>query len=118
MSPDSSGELRTRRERILKQVELLDKYRTGPLSFPLHVVDDNGDALCGNLTYAQERFIEQEGTEALPTLRKRLESEGGGAPALTFLGSLCGNCRRSLFTKDGTEELEDAEQEFQRRMPR
>jgi hypothetical protein len=114
---DSSGELRTRRERILERVELLDEYRTGPLSLPLHVVDDNGDALCGGLTSAQDRFIEQNGTEMLPTLRQRLESEDSGAPALTFLASLCGNCRRSLLAKDGADELEDAEQEFQRRVP-
>lgn len=91
-------------------VEQMDKYHTSPLRFPLHVLDQEGEPLCGTMADDQYDFVERYGLDELATLRERKGDE-----RLSFLlGDLCGNCRRSLFSEDGTGELVEVWEERQR----
>lgn len=106
---DASGD--DAKHRVADGVEQMDTYRTGPLRFPLHVLDEEGEALCGSMAEDQEEFIEQNGLEGQHTLRESM-----GLNRLSYLlSNLCGNCRRSLLSEDGTEELREAWEKYQRR---
>lgn len=96
------------------QTEQLDKYRTGPMRFPLHVLDEDGDALCGSMADDQERFIERHGVENQATLQERVDENDAARPLMSVLSGLCGNCRRSLLSEEGTQELQEAWNERQR----
>lgn len=80
---------------------LLADYRTAPLSFPLHVLDEYGEALCGNLSEAQKRFLDREGYLGQPTIAEKR----GTKPWKFFLGDICGNCRASLLARVEEEDI-------------
>lgn len=71
--------------------------------FPLHLLDEDGDALCGNLAEKQERFIEMDGLESLPTVAEKRDDESW----FYFVGDLCGNCRTSLMSEIDDEALHE-----------
>lgn len=81
----------------------LDEYRISPMKFPLHVLDEHGEPLCGNLAEKQRRFLEQHGYLRQPTLAEKR----GDQPWPIFLGSLCGNCRRSLLAKLDDQDVHE-----------
>lgn len=89
--------------------EVLQTYRTAPLRFPLHVVDEDGDALCGNLAGDQERFIENNDLDILPTVEEKRDGERW----FYFLGDLCGTCRSSLLSQVDDDEIHDDWEEYQ-----
>lgn len=85
-------------------IETLGRYRTSPLRFPLHVLDEHGDALCGNLPADQQRYLERYGYRDQPTLPEKRGSE----PWPSFLDSLCGNCRAVLLARVDAPALREA----------
>lgn len=91
------------------QKSLLETYRTAPLGFPLHVVDEGGDALCGGLASDQEERIEQHGTEILPTVEEKRDGE----PWKSFVIHMCGNCRSSLLAQTDHEPLHEGYEQYQ-----
>lgn len=78
-----------------------EEYRTAPLKFPLHILNEDGESLCGNLTEQQRRFIEREGLDILPTI----EDKRKGEPWKYWLNDVCGNCRRSLLAQTDDEKI-------------
>jgi hypothetical protein len=94
------------------EVEQMDEYHTAPLRFPLHVLDGDGNALCSSMADDQRRFVDRYGVDEQPTLR---EKQGDGK-LMWLLSDLCGNCRRSLFSEDGTEPLREEWKEMQTRI--
>lgn len=93
-------------------VEQLDEYMTSPLrALNLHVLDQDGEALCGSLPADQRQFIERHGLERQPTLRERIQDKDCASPVMVFLGGLCGNCRNSLVSESGAEPLREIESE-------
>jgi len=99
-------------DRSIDGIDQLDKYRTAPLRFPLHVLNEDGEPLCGSMADDQERFVQRHGLDGQPTLREKK----GNTEMIHFLTGLCGNCRRSLFSESGTEELQEVWKEHQRRV--
>jgi|AntDeeMinimDraft_4_1070355.scaffolds.fasta_scaffold00284_51 hypothetical protein len=77
--------------------DLLNTYRTSPYTFPLHVVSEDGSALCGNLSGKQLRLIEKEGFDVLPTVSEKRDGEEWKF----FHADLCGNCRSILLSELG-----------------
>ena len=96
------------------EVEQMDEYRSAPLRFPVHVLDERGDALCGSMADDQRQFVDRNGVDNQPTLREKQ----GDEQLMFLLSDLCGNCRRSLFSEDGTEPLREEWDEMQRRIER
>lgn len=84
--------------------DCLDSHRTSPLRFPLHVLDGDGEPLCGSMADDQCRFLERHEHTDQPTLREKGEDQR----LSTFLLNLCGNCRRALLAESDSEELEEA----------
>lgn len=83
------------------EMDYLNEYRTAPLSFPLHILNEIGEPLCGNLTADQESYLGREGYTHLPTVaEKRGEKEW-----VTFLGDLCGTCRNALLARSDDADL-------------
>lgn len=97
-------------EQDAAEVEQMDKYRTAPLRFPLHVLDPDGDPLCGTMADDQRMFVDRHGVESQPTLRENK----GETRLMHFLSNLCGNCKRSLFSEDGADPLKAVEEERKR----
>lgn len=86
------------------EADFLDRHRTAPLRFPLHVLDAEGEPLCGSMADDQCRFVERHGNAIQPTLREKGENQR----LSTFLLSLCGNCRSALLAKSDSDALEEA----------
>lgn len=78
-----------------------DEYRTAPLRFPLHILDQYGDALCGNLGEDQQRFLDRHGYLYQPTVEEKRD----GQPWEYFHGDLCGTCRAVLLSRVDDEEM-------------
>jgi len=94
----------------LDAIEQLQDYSTSPLrASPLHVLDGDGEALCGSLGDDQQRFIERHGVEGQPTLSEKINEKDCSKPIMIVLGNLCGNCRQSLLSEEGTEALQQIE---------
>lgn len=87
----------------------LDEYHTAPLKFPLHVVDADGEGLCGNLAADQEDFIEHHGVDVLPTVNQKRSGEDW----MYFIGDLCGTCRSALLSQVDDEAMHKGWEERQ-----
>lgn len=85
----------------------MNRYRTAPLRFPLHVLDEDGEPLCGSMADDQRRFVDRHGVECQPTLAEKREQ----TEWVHFVSGLCGNCLRSLLSKTDQEDLHNAAEE-------
>ena len=78
------------------------KHRLTGLSFPRHILDEDGEPLCGLTLHSDhQRLLNESRPSELQSVEGHLEAYGPRA-----VGDFCANCRRSYRSDHPDSEME------------